>query len=58
MPGIKDTIHITIDQGQQPDMLTGQVAEVEIKRECNLIKPTLWDYARENEVISKIKGDI
>ena len=52
-----DDIAVTIDSGQQPDMFTGQAVEVDVKRDCKLIKPTLFDYQRETELLNKLKGE-
>jgi hypothetical protein len=53
-----DDIAVTIDSGQQPDMFTGCAAQVDVKRDCKLIKPTLFDYQRETELLNKLKGEM
>lgn len=47
-------INITIESGLQASMFAAP-AEIEIKRKCNLIKPTLFDYQRETETLNKLK---
>lgn len=51
-----NTIDIEIDRGSQPDMFSGENQNISIKRECNLIKPTLFDYQREQELLKRLIG--
>jgi hypothetical protein len=45
-----DEIEIEIDHGAQTDLFGGTPQPVAIKRNCNIIRPTLDDYARDNRV--------
>ncbi len=51
---IKDDIAIAVDTGLQAD-ISGGITEVDVKRNCKLIKPTLWDYQRETELLNNLK---
>lgn len=53
---MNDDIDITIDKGQQLDIF-GDITDVEIKRTCKLIAPTLFDYERESQALKELKGD-
>jgi hypothetical protein len=44
------TINVEIDHGSQTDLFGGTPQPVAIKRSCNIIRPTLDDYARDNRV--------
>ena len=49
-------IAITIDEGMQSDLFGG-MTRVEIKRDCTLVSPTLFDYQRELQVIGKLEEE-